>query len=58
MTRSKDVRIHIDHILKQIIEDLIKRNTATNEAFIQRIEETKQIKEQLELQHSQVKRAL
>lgn len=52
---AKKIRSNIDHILKQIIDDLIKQKAATDEAFRLRIEETKEIKEKLELQHSEVR---
>ena len=51
---AKQIRSRIDHALKQIITDLIKQKSATDEAFRQRLEETKEAKEKLELQHSEV----
>lgn len=52
---AKRIRSYIDLILKQIITDLINKKNLTDEAFRQRIEETTQAKEKLELQHSEVK---
>lgn len=54
MQTAKRIRSHIDHILKQIINDLIEQKNATDEAFRQRIEDTKEAKQKLELQHSEV----
>ncbi|XP_058804036.1 tektin-1 [Phymastichus coffea] len=53
---GKKIRSNIDRILKQIIDDLIKQKAATDEAFRLRIEETKEIKGKLELQHSAIMR--
>ncbi|KAJ8680317.1 hypothetical protein QAD02_016104 [Eretmocerus hayati] len=47
-------RAYIDHILKRILDDLINQKKSTDEAFKRRIKETKEIKEKLEIQHSEV----
>lgn len=51
---ARPMRCYIDTILKQIIDDLKAQKEATDEAFRKRIEETKEAKTKLELQHSEV----
>ncbi|XP_001601619.1 tektin-1 [Nasonia vitripennis] len=53
---AKKIRSHTDIVLKQIINDLMNQKNLTNEAFTQRIKETKEAKEKLELQHSEIMR--
>jgi tektin-1 len=43
-----------DQTLQNIITDLINQKNITDEAFKSRIKETKEAKEKLELQHSEV----
>lgn len=52
---AKQLRCYIDAMLKQTVDDLKAQKDATNEAFRQRIEETREAKIKLELQHSEVK---
>lgn len=52
---ARPMRCYIDTILKQIIDDLKAQKEATDEAFRKRIEETKEVKTKLELQHSEVR---
>ncbi|KAG6802019.1 tektin-1 [Apis mellifera caucasica] len=62
MIASKEIncaitlRCYIDTIIKQAIDDLNEQKNATNEAFRHRIEETKEAKTKLELQHSEIMR--
>lgn len=49
------IRSYVDILLKQIIEDLYNQYNLVNEAFRRRIEETKEAKTKLELQHYEVK---
>ncbi|XP_011251049.2 tektin-1 [Camponotus floridanus] len=51
---SKQLRCYIDTIIKQTIDDLNKQEDVTNEAFKQRIEQTREAKIKLELQHSEI----
>lgn len=51
---AKQLRCYIDLIIKQTIDDLTKQKNVTNEAFRQRIEQTREAKTKLELQHSEV----
>lgn len=51
---SKQLRCYIDTIIKQTVDDLKKQKDVTNEAFKQRIEQTREAKTKLELQHSEV----
>lgn len=48
------LRSYVDTLLKQIIEDLWNQYNIVNEAFRRRIEETKEAKTKLELQHYEV----
>ncbi|CAL7947556.1 unnamed protein product [Xylocopa violacea] len=50
------LRCYIDTIIKQTINDLNEQKHSTDEAFRQRIEETKEAKTKLEFQHSEVMR--
>lgn len=52
---AKQLRCYIDMIIKQTIDDLIRQKNVTNEAFRQRIEQTREAKTKLELQHSEVR---
>ena len=49
------LRCYIDTIIKQAIDDLNDQKNATDEAFRRRIEETKEAKIKLELQHAEVR---
>lgn len=51
---AKQLRCYIDMIIKQTVDDLIRQKNITNEAFRQRIEQTREAKTKLELQHSEV----
>lgn len=53
---AKQLRCYIDTIIKQTTDDLDRQKNVTNEAFKQRIEQTREAKIKLELQHSEVKR--
>lgn len=54
MNSAKQLRCYIDTIIKQTIDDLNRQKNVTNEAFRQRIEQTREAKTKLELQHSEV----
>lgn len=51
---TKRLRCYIDAMIKQTVDDLTKQKDITNEAFRQRIEQTREAKIKLELQHSEV----
>ncbi|XP_020284852.1 tektin-1 isoform X2 [Pseudomyrmex gracilis] len=51
---TKRLRCYIDTIIKQTIDDLNRQRIITNEAFKQRIEETRKVKIKMELQHSEI----
>ncbi|KAM0729178.1 Tektin-1 [Formica fusca] len=51
---TKRLRCYIDAIIKQTVDDLTKQKDVTNEAFRQRIEQTREAKIKLELQHSEI----
>ncbi|XP_028049591.2 tektin-1 [Monomorium pharaonis] len=51
---TQQLRNYIDTIIKQTIDDLNKQKDVTNEAFRQRIEETREAKIKLELEHSEI----
>ncbi|XP_034182718.1 tektin C [Osmia lignaria lignaria] len=53
---ARPMRCYIDTIIKQIIEDLNEQKNVTDNAFRRRIEETKEAKTKLELQHSEIMR--
>lgn len=53
---ARALRTYVDIILKQVIEDLINQYHAVNDAFRRRIEETKESKTKLEIQHSETVR--
>lgn len=55
---ARPLRCYIDTIIKQTINDLIDQKNATDETFRRRIEETKEAKTKLELQHSEVNASL
>lgn len=52
---AKPLRCYIDTIIRQAINDLNDQKNSTDEAFRQRIEETKEAKMKLELQHSEAR---
>lgn len=54
MNSARPMRAYIDTIIKQTIDDLNSQKNATDEAFRKRIEETKEVKTKLEIQHSEV----
>ncbi|KYQ56708.1 Long-chain fatty acid transport protein 4 [Trachymyrmex zeteki] len=54
MNSSKQLRCYIDTIIKQTIDELNNQKNVTNEAFRQRIEQTREAKTKLELQHSEI----
>lgn len=51
---ARPMRCYIDTIIKQAVDDLNHQKDATDDAFRRRIEEIKQTKMKLELQHSEV----
>lgn len=51
---ASPLRAYIDTLLTQCVEDLREQRDATNNAFKRRIDETKEAKNKLELQHAQV----
>ncbi|XP_039303275.1 tektin-1 isoform X1 [Solenopsis invicta] len=51
---AKQLRSYIDTIIMQTINNLNRQKDVTNEAFRQRIEQTREAKTKLELQHSEV----
>ncbi|KAJ8920514.1 hypothetical protein NQ315_005383 [Exocentrus adspersus] len=53
---ARQLRSYVDTLLKQVVEDLRNQSDIVNEAFRQRIEETKENKLKLEVQHSEVAR--
>lgn len=53
---ARPLRCYIDTIIKQVIDDLNDQKNATDEAFRRRIEETKEAKIKLELQHAEIMR--
>lgn len=55
---AKQLRCYIDTIIKQTIDNLNKQKNVTNEAFKQRIEQTRETKIKLEFQHSEVKQRI
>ena len=52
---ARPMRCYIDTIIRQVIDDLNDQKNSTDEAFRHRIEETKEAKMKLELQHSEVR---
>lgn len=58
MNSSKQLRCYIDTIIKQTIDELNNQKNVTNEAFRQRIEQTREAKTKLELQHSEVRKKM
>ncbi|KAI4488541.1 hypothetical protein M0802_011544 [Mischocyttarus mexicanus] len=56
INNARVIRAYIDTIIKQTIDDLNSQKNATDEAFRRRIEETKEIKTKLEVQHSEIMR--
>lgn len=54
VNNTKRFRCYIDAMIKQTVDDLTKQKDVTNEAFRQRIEQTREAKTKLELQHSEV----
>jgi len=48
------LRAYIDLLLKQVIEDLINQTERTNEAFVRRLEELKEVKAKLEIRQRDV----
>lgn len=55
---ARPLRAFVDTLLKQVIEDLWNQCNTVNEAFRRRIEETKEVKTKLEIQHSEVRTIL
>ncbi|CAK9812375.1 TEKT1 [Anthophora quadrimaculata] len=53
---ARPLRCYIDTIIKQAVNDLIEQKNSTDGAFRRRIEETKETKLKLELQHSEIMR--
>ena len=53
---ARPMRCYIDTIIRQVIDDLNDQKNSTDEAFRHRIEETKEAKMKLELQHSEIMR--
>ncbi|XP_022914995.1 tektin-1 [Onthophagus taurus] len=53
---ARPLRAYVDVILKQVIDDLVGQYHTVNDAFRRRIEETKESKYKLEIQHLEVVR--
>ncbi|KAJ8945697.1 hypothetical protein NQ318_012416 [Aromia moschata] len=53
---ARQLRSYVDTLLKQVIEDLWNQYHTVNEAFRKRIEETKEAKMKMEVQHSEIVR--
>ncbi|XP_018405362.1 PREDICTED: tektin-1 [Cyphomyrmex costatus] len=53
MNSAKQLRCYIDTIIKETIDELNNQKDVTNKAFRQRIEQTREAKTKLELQHSE-----
>lgn len=51
---ARSMRSYIDTLLTQVTEDLREQANSVNEAFRRRIEEMKEAKTKLEVQHSEV----
>lgn len=51
---ARPLRAFVDTLLKQVIDDLWNQYNTVNEAFRRRIEETKEAKTKLEMQHYEV----
>lgn len=51
---TRHLRFYVDTLLKQVIDDLWDQFNVVNEAFRSRIEEMKNVKTRLEVQHSEV----
>lgn len=58
MNSGKQLRSYIDTIIKQTIDELNRQKNVTNEAFRQRIEQTREAKIKLELEHSEVRKKI
>lgn len=58
MNDGKQLRSYIDTIIKQTIDELNRQKNVTNEAFRQRIEQTRETKTKLELEHSEVRKKI
>ena len=54
VNKARRLRSYIDILLKQVTEDLRKQFSVTNEAFRQRIAETREAKLKLENEHHEV----
>ena len=54
VNKARQLRSYIDMLLKQVTEDLWKQFSVTNEAFRQRIAETREAKLKLENEHHEV----
>ncbi|XP_025833788.1 tektin-1 isoform X2 [Agrilus planipennis] len=56
LTSARQMRSYVDTLLKQVIEDLWNQYNIVNDSFRRRIEETKEAKTKMEIQHSEVVR--
>ncbi|KAJ8984710.1 hypothetical protein NQ317_004971 [Molorchus minor] len=53
---ARQLRSYVDTLLKQVIDDLWSQYHTVNEAFRKRIEETKEAKTKMEVQHAEIVR--
>ncbi|XP_003703991.1 tektin C [Megachile rotundata] len=53
---ARPMRCYIDTAIRQVVDDLNEQKNITDDAFRRRIEETKETKIKLELQHSEIMR--
>ncbi|CAH1108219.1 unnamed protein product [Psylliodes chrysocephalus] len=56
LTSCRQLRTYVDTLLRQGVHDLLTQYNATNNAFRKRIEELKENKTKMEVQHSEVMR--
>ncbi|KAG7209069.1 hypothetical protein KM043_015224 [Ampulex compressa] len=56
LNSARPLRCYIDTIIKQIVDDLNSQKEITDTAFERRIDQTKEAKMKLELQHSEIMR--
>lgn len=54
ITSGRSLRVYVDTVLNQVIEDLKDQQSVVNASFRRRIEETRLAKIKLETQHSEV----
>lgn len=54
ITSGRSLRVYVDTVLNQVIDDLKDQYNTVNAAFKKRIEETREVKMRLETQHNEV----